>query len=41
VARRGGFVDMAGISSRADLAAVFSAPPGTPASRPPMRGLAL
>jgi len=41
VARRGGFVDIAGISSRADLAAIFSAPPGAPAARPPMRGLAL
>lgn len=42
VARRGGFVDIAGISSRADLAAIFSAPPGPPtAPRPPMRGLAV
>jgi type VI secretion system protein ImpM len=41
VARRGGFVDIAGISSRADLAAFFSAPPGTPTPRPPMRGLAI
>jgi len=41
VARRGGFVDIAGISSRADLAAIFSAPPGTPTPRPPMRGLAI
>ena len=41
VARRGGFVDIAGISSRADLAAIFSAPPGAPTPRPPMRGLAL
>jgi len=41
VARRGGFVDIAGISSRADLAAIFSAPPGAPAPRAPIRGLAL
>lgn len=41
VARRGGFVDIAGISSRADLAAIFSAPPGPPAPRPPLRGLAV
>lgn len=42
IARRGGFVDIAGISSRADLAAIFSAPPGPPTSPPPaMRGLAV
>jgi len=41
IAGRGGFVDVAGISSRADLAAIFSAPPGAPAPRPPMHGLAL
>ena len=40
--RRGGFVDLAGVSSRADLAAIFSAPAAAPpAPRPPMRGLAL
>ena len=42
MARRSGFVDIAGISSRADLAAIFSAPPGPPMSPPPpMRGLAV
>ena len=42
MARRSGFVDIAGISSRADLAAIFSAPPGPPTSRPPpMRGMAV
>jgi len=41
MAGRGGFVDLAGVSSRGDLAAIFSAPPGAPAPRPPMRGLAL
>jgi hypothetical protein len=42
MARRGGFVDIAGISSRADLAAIFTAPPGPPTSPPPpMRGLAV
>jgi len=34
MARRSGFVDIAGISSRADLAAIFSAPPGPPMSPP-------
>ena len=42
--RRGGFVDLAGVSSRSDLAAMFSGPtaaaPPTPRP-PPMRGLAL
>ena len=42
MARRSGFVDIAGISSRADLAAIFSAPPGPPTSpAPAMRGLAV
>jgi len=42
VAHRGGFVDIAGVSSRADLAAVFaSAPVAATKPRPPMRGLAL
>jgi type VI secretion system protein ImpM len=42
MARRSGFVDIAGISSRADLAAIFAAPPGPPISPPPaMRGLAV
>ena len=42
IAGRGGFIDLAGVSSRADLAAIFSAPPGPPTSPgPPMRGLAL
>jgi len=42
VARRGGFVDIAGVASRADLAAIFAGPPVASASpRPPMRGLAL
>ena len=41
VARRGGFVDIAGISGRADQAAIFGAPPGAPTPRPSMRGLAL
>lgn len=42
VAHRGGFVDIAGVSSRADLAAVFaSAPVAATQPRPPMRGLAL
>ncbi len=42
VAQRGGFVDIAGVASRADLAAVFaSAPLAATTPRPPMRGLAL
>ncbi len=42
LARRGGFVDIAGVSSRADLAAIFSgSPTATVAPRPPLRGLAL
>ena len=42
LARRGGFVDIAGVASRADLAAIFSAAPAVAASpRSPMRGLAL
>ena len=42
VARRGGFVDIAGVSSRADLAAIFSAPPGAPTTPPPpLRGIAI
>ena len=42
VARRGGFVDIAGISSRGrSWRRMFSAPPGPPTPRPPMRGLAL
>lgn len=42
MARRSGFVDLAGVSSRADLAAIFAGSPVAEASpRPPARGLAL
>ncbi|MEO5881827.1 MAG: type VI secretion system-associated protein TagF [Caldimonas sp.] len=42
MARRGGFVDLAGISSRADLAAILSGPPAASTlPRLPMPGLAL
>ena len=42
ISQRSGFVDLAGISSRADLASIFAAPaPAAPAPRPPMRGTAL
>jgi len=42
MSRRSGFVDLAGISSRADLASIFAAPASVaPTPRPPMRGTAL